>query len=259
MRLILSGLLILAFMGCTKKREESFVQGQGKDLLEVSQYDGAEFEVETLDRIGEFKENLAISKSETVTRKKDAQISTMTAVNVEPKPSLLGDAPFIAVPNQKKGYKIKYVINKDFLVVMKVAKKELIHPQEAAGAMKLKDGYLAVPIVGYPIKGFVNTENVEANGTKTNKMTESAATDKTKGRYFRIDANARTLYKLQDKVDLFTKEYFEGSDGKSEWYLSQTILAAGDATYTGFQILQSERFLLIAFYSILPNPNPNPD
>ncbi len=241
MRLILSVLMILAFMGCPKKREESFVQGQGKDLLEVSQFDGAEFDVETLEKLTDYKENPAVSKSESVTIKKNSPISLMGAVKVETKADLLGDAPFIALPNKKEGYKIKYMINQNFLVVMKVADKALIHPKEAAGAIKLADGRLAVAIVGYPIKGFFNAENIEQNGAKTNKVTEMSVNDKANSRFFKIDKNARTLYKLQEKLDLFTKEYFQGADGKSEWYVSQTILAAPNDGMIGTQLLEEDR------------------
>ncbi|MBC7457775.1 MAG: hypothetical protein H7235_05820, partial [Bdellovibrionaceae bacterium] len=241
MRLLLPILMLSLVLGCTKKRDESFVQGQGKDLLEVSQYDGAEFDVETQDKLVDYKENPSVSKSDKVTHAKDSAIARMSAVKVITKADLLGDAPFIALPNQKTGYKIRYVINKDFLVVMKVADKSLIHPQEAAGAMKLDDGRLAVPIVGYPVKGFFNAENVEQNGAKTNKMTEASVNDKANSRYFKVDKNARTLYKLQEKLDIFTKEFFTGADGKSEWYLGQTILAAGgDSSLTGWAMAQED-------------------
>lgn len=245
--------MIVGFTSCTKKRDESFVQGQGRDLLLIADYDGAEFEAETLDKIADYKETPMISKGENVTHSKKSSVAAMTAVKVNTKADLLGDAPFIALPNQKTGYKIKYMISNDYLVVLKVADKSLIHPQEIPGAMtsenaaslKLAKDQIAIPIVGYPIRGFVNSENVEQGGQKSNKLLEMQADDKAKAKYFKIDKNSRTLYKLQDKLDLFSKEYFAGREGKSEWYFGQTIIAAGgrNSDYTGWVLAQQDNEL----------------
>lgn len=271
MRLLLSVLLISTLIACTKKREESFVQGQGKDLLTISDYDGAEFDVETLGPVAGYTENPAVSKSEVVTRSKDLKVlsdkkaasqsnvakteekkssedktnfEVPTNVKVDTKAKLLSDAPFIAYPNRKTGYKIRYMLTKDFLVVLKVAHKSLIHQQEVAGAMVLdaEKEIIGVPVVGYPVKGFYNAENVEQNGERTNKLTEMSVDSKEGAQYFKIDKNGRTLYKLQEKMDLFEKVYFSGPKGEDEWYFAQTIIAAGgrNSDYSGWVLAQQD-------------------
>lgn len=240
--LVLTAALILA--SCVKKRDETFVQGQGRDLLQISDYDGKEFSVETLELIADFKENPETTKSESVTTSKNSPLAKMGAVKVKTKADLLGDVPFIALPNHKLGYRIKYVITNEFLILMKVADKKLIHPKEIPGALEQPNkNEVGVPLVGYPIRGLINSENVDQNGAKSNKLTEITVNDKSEAKYFKIDKNNRIIYKLQDKMDLFTKAYFEGEDGKSEWYFAQTIIAAGDASSTGFVLAQQDNAL----------------
>lgn len=245
MRLILIFFTFYISLACTKKRDESFVQGQGKDLLSISEYDGKEFPVETKERIIDSKENPGLSKSENFTHNKNSELALMGAVKVETTADLLGDVPFIALPMRKTGYKIKYVINNDFLVVMKVADKKLIHPKELAGATDQGQNQWAIPLVGYPIRGLINAEYVNENGEKSNKLIESNVNDKKLAKYFKIDKNNRTIYKLQEKLDLFSKDYFVGENGNSEWYFAQTIIGtnAAQAENTGWVLAQQDNEL----------------
>ncbi len=245
MRNFLIFLSLIALVGCPKKREETFVQGHGRELLAISDFDGKEFSVETLALVSDYKENPKISNAENLklTDKNDA--ATMGVVNVKSDAELLNDVPFVGLPNQKSGYKVKYSINNGFLIVLKVAERKLIHPSELPGAIEIDKNTVAVPLVGYPIKGFYNTENVEVNRQKSDRIVEAGAKSKDSAKFFKLDLSGRVLYKFQEKMDVFSKEYFNGTDGKSEWYFAQTVVgvAADGPVSQGWILAQEDRDL----------------
>lgn len=238
--------LVLGISACTKKRAESFVQGQGRDLMTIADFDGKEFAAETLDPIDGYSENPVLSKSAKVIQNEKSKVPEIKAVKVKTDADLLYDAPFVAVPKTTSDYKIRYRITQDYLVLLKIAKKSMVHPQEIPGAIpgeeKLDKDVVAIPLVGYPIRGFYNVENVDVNGSKSDKLIEIPAKDKGSARYFKIDKNDRVVYKHLEKLDVFSKEYFLGPKGDSQWFFAQTIIGASakNAKYVGRKMVDSD-------------------
>ena len=230
MRLYVLLALVIVISGCTKKREETFVQGHGRDLLTIENFEGKEFEVETLALIGNQSEMPKASKAEEFLTSKVKTIGTFGLVEIKTAAELVKDVPFVAIPKKQKTYSVRYLLDQNNLIVLKVAAKEYLHSSELAGATAEKDGRFSVPLVGYPIKGYYNLENVLQNREKSSSIMESPAKEKSAAKYFKIDLNGRTLYKFQEKQDIIPKEYF-GFDGKSTWYAAFTIVGAGFDSY----------------------------
>lgn len=240
MRLLISLALVIVISSCTKKREESFVQGHGRDLLAIENFEGKEFEVETLDLIGDQAELPKVSKATQVLKAKEKTDGVFGLVQIKTAAELTKDVPFVALPNKQKAYAVRYVLDANNLIVFKVASKDHLHESELAGAMQEKDGRYSVPLVGYPIKGYFNLENVIQNREKSSSIMESPAKDKSGAKYFKIDLNARTVYKLQDKQDVIPKNYF-GLNDESEWYIAMTVTGVGiDAPVSPGWILGQE-------------------
>lgn len=270
--LLMSLIIYSMTLACTKSKKESFIQGQGKDLLQVSALDGAEFELETLEKIISTEKyqhstseqvknrnlsrkinlsdikNEKKSKNTTNTQSPQEIESEMSFVKVKTRAEYLGDTAFIGFPNIQNIYKIKYQINSNYLIVLKLAPYEYLHPKEIPGAVKIntqdeckpKD-FCSIPVVGYPIISYFNIENVDANGEKSNKLVEMPAKSKLDGKYFKINKNMKLTYRLQDKLDVFDKSYFIGKDPNThdEWYYAQTIISASQQNqqYVGWNLV----------------------
>lgn len=214
-------LVTVNMMACTKNRSDTFVQGAGENLKSVADYDGKVFDVETLGEITGNRELKLSTKSTKVATGESYKNWSFVPVKVNTKAELLADTPFIARPNDKTSYKIKYQITNSYLVVLKLAKAKDLHPSEAVGAFKQENSdLLGVPLVGYPISGFYNIDHVQSNGEKTNKLMEKTILDKTGAKFFKINAAGKTIYKAQAKLDVIDKSYFSG-----EWYYAETVIA----------------------------------
>ncbi|MBC7420557.1 MAG: zinc-dependent metalloprotease [Bdellovibrio sp.] len=224
-------MLIIALMvgltSCTKKRDEKFGQGQGQDLIAISDLDNKLFDVETLNEIGAASQSVTIkdevlsSRVTNVETKSKFNSWKLAPVKINTKAQLVGDVPFIARANDSTSYKVQYKVQGSSLVVYKLADKANLHPKEVPGAFKDDNStLLAVPLVSYPIKGFFNVENAVENDEKSSKLLEMPANDKGNAKYMRIDYNGKTIYKLKEKLDVFHKDYFKG-----DWYYAETIIA----------------------------------
>ncbi|MBC7741989.1 MAG: zinc-dependent metalloprotease [Bdellovibrionaceae bacterium] len=238
---------LVSFTACTKKREESFTQGQGQNLITIRDLDNKTFDVETLNEIGttevqsaKAKDYALSSKSSKVKADNNFSNWKIGPVNFKTEAELAHDIPFVARANDKTSYKIKYVVTNSFLIVYKMADKQNLHSKEIPGAKEADDGskMLMIPIVAYPVLGFFNVENVTENGEKSNKLTEQAATNKTQAKYMKLDRNGRVIYKLQEKLDVYPKEYFCG-----EWYFAETVIGTSDSklSYVGGALNQSTK------------------
>jgi polyhydroxyalkanoate synthesis regulator phasin len=277
----LSLILICSLIGvaCTKKKPETFVQGQGTDLLLISDYQGKEFPVETLKSIMDQSLKPVVSKSEHYDNKKDNS-GKMSLVGVKTEAKLLGeDTPFLALPNNKTDYKVRYQIKKDHLVVLKVAKAEKIHSSEITAKIDPSDiggqsDLVYVPFVAYPILGLYNVENVEENGQKSNKLTERSATSVEQAKYFKFDIKGKVLYSFAKKADLFTKEFFTGVkqvDSRSkatqvgqkptEWFYSTTVVSSNyqDPSSLGYLLNQSSKVKFVFTQNEMKAVNVNVD
>ncbi len=239
----ISLLLIAALVtisSCTKKREQVFTQGQGQDLISISELDNKIFNVETQDEIGAqgiptngkvgdtvstIQDDLRASKAGKVEANSDFQNWKTVPVKIKTDADLAADVPFVARPHDTTHYKIQYRIDNNYLVVYKLAEKAYLHPTEIPGAIAVDGSNLfAVPLVAYPVLGFFNVENAIENNEKSNKLVEMKANDKGSAKFVRVDHNARTLYKLEQKLDVFPKSYFDG-----DWYYAETIIATDKA------------------------------
>jgi hypothetical protein len=268
MRITLFLALVSVLVSCTKKRDEVFVQGQGRDLLTISDYNGKEFPVETLNPIVDQKSLPTRSKSEKYKNSLDNSFS-MKIVEFRSKADLLPKStPFIALPDTKDVYKVRYHITREYLIVLKAADKQHIHSSELTAAIDSKEvngesKTIYVPLIAYPIRGLFNTENVDQNGKASNKLIEVPARSVEEAKYFKIDLKGRTLYSSALKFDLFTRQYFTGEDKtkENEWFYSTTVVSANflEQERNGYVLSQSSKVKFLFTQNDLTAVNVNFD
>lgn len=212
--------LFLALGACTKKREDSFAQGQGgPGLMVITDYDGRFFDLQTGKAVG----TLYSSKSEKIIieTEKSKVINDFPLVDYKTEAKLLDNVPFRGRESSSK-YKVLYKLNDTHLVVYKVGAEEDIPMQERPTAIVLDDKRLAVPMIGYPVKSFAKIEKEKnSDGETTNTLLELSAEGKKQATHFRIDLNLGELFKQVQKIDIFPTALLDG-----EWYYSETVISA---------------------------------
>ncbi|MFN8792139.1 MAG: zinc-dependent metalloprotease [Bdellovibrionales bacterium] len=233
LKLIAAGTLALAVAvtGCTKKRSERLDPNAGDNLSVVSQYQGKVFSLTTLDSIKGEQPNL----SNAAQKKFDAKsfgVDQFTLVNYETKAELLGKSTrLLARPNTAGIYEIHYYLTDDYLKVLKVAQEKDIplvertfNDADYVKTVLKKDGWMAIPVVGYKIQGkYVLTNRKNDLGEKSSILREQPVTSIDQATHFRVDFNSRELFQALQKPDLLPVSFFEG-----EWFYAETIVQAPD-------------------------------
>jgi len=255
---------IAGLSGCAKKREVTFQQGQGSDLELISAYQDKDFSLKTLgprvqaqplgkgnekivvdkDKKDEVKKNGTSSsqsnftKSEKVSILKGAhpRVNMLDLVEIDTAAKLLSkDIPFRGLPNQKEGvYSVRYQITNSYLKVLKIAKPSDIPMQELSYAENLSDGRVAVPLVGYKLRGLFRVEAQRSEaGKDTNVMMEVAESDLSKATHFKVNLASREIFDAIRKVDVFPADLF-GTDeaNNNEWYMSVTVVNTQEGRIT---------------------------
>ncbi len=205
--------VILVF-GCTKKRDEKFVQGQGKDLIAITDMDKKTFDLKTSSSLG--KANVSRATNVKISDSKNG-INNFELVKYQTDAKLLGEVPLRGRENYN--YKVRYQVTSKYLKVVKLGKKIDIPYQEYPYGQELESEEIAIPMVGYNIKGFYRIEKkLNENNQETNEFIEVEEKDISKATHFKIDYETRTVFEAVKKIDVFPSNLFDG-----EWYYSEVI------------------------------------
>lgn len=218
--LLLSLLVLSITTACTKDRPERFSQGQGTDLQSIADYQNKVFELDTLEELA--PANITKASKLIVSSDLKNQVNNFALVNYNKNtaPSLLGDLPFRGKPGTK--YEIRYSITPNYLKILKVAKEEDIPTDERAYAETLSDGRLAVPLVGYRIRGFYRIDHAKNESNEnSNILVEMPEPTMDRATHFKVDFLSRTIFQAEEKVDVYPASLFQG-----EWYHAATIISA---------------------------------
>lgn len=203
--------------GCVKKRPDQFAQTEGINAEKVQNVMSWEHTLKTKDAV--FTPNKSVAE-EPVYISEDLSdiINNYPLVSYETDSELLGeDIPLRGKPNHT--YQIRYELGDSLLRILKVDKKENIPSEEWPYAVKLEDGRLGVPLVGYKVSYFdvVNRENDDRE--KTSTLIEKPVKDPKLASYVRIDRASRSVFEAVQKVDTYPADYFQG-----EWFYQATVV-----------------------------------
>lgn len=223
-RIIASVLVLVSCLtiSCTRKeRPETFVQGQGTNLLAISDFSQKSFVIKTKGELGTAAFSNAQSKSSKVSSDKFA-MNALGPVNYESDSKHLRGVQIKGRANHS--YKGLYVLTDHLLKIYKIAKRADTPFDEATYAEKLSadPDELAIPLLAYPIKAYYRVENVlNDKGQKTNKLTEMPVDSRAEATHFKVDWTSSETFEAVTKTNLFPREFFDG-----EWYYSETSVEA---------------------------------
>jgi len=209
-------ILGINLFGCAEKRPEEFVQGQGQDLLAISEYQGKEFTVTTGDALSNSQVTLSQAL---IDNDIPAGLDNMQLVQYQSSSPLFNDVPLRG--RAHKQYRFNYELNDQFLIINKIAPKEHIPFQELTYAKKIGDNLYSVPLVGYPIV-LVRIDNIKTPvGENSNQLSEFGATRLEEASHFKVDLFKRIVFDAIKKNDVFPEDIFAG-----EWFYAATIVSA---------------------------------
>lgn len=216
-------LFLFTFIGCAKPRPESFYQGQGKDLLQISRYQSKTFEIKT----GEVKHKVrSFSRAEEVFVDEEVSgINNFDIVELKSQVPLLDGVEFKGRKNHT--YKIRYELTNNYLNIFKLGKKEDISYHELPYATKLANNYFSVPLIRYPISLIKVEKGLDSNEEKTNKLKEIPVSKIGDADHFKFDKSKGKLFKNAKKSDVYPFQFLGGDDYfAGEWYYAPTVVSS---------------------------------
>ena len=216
--LILAGVLAV---GCTKKRDDRFSQGQGQNNLQtLSSFKDQSFKMTTKGVIA--KAHVSQATNRTLEEKIEG-INHFDIVEWESDSDLIGNDVVIR-GKENHQYEIRHVVTDKYLKVFKVGSKDDIPHEEYPYAEKLENGELAVPLVGYDVMGYYRLEKQRnSDNEDTHIVIEVPELDPKKATHVRVNPLSRKVFDAVAKIDVYPADFFRG-----EWYISATpIEAAG--------------------------------
>ena len=213
----------LLLSSCTKNRETKFPQGTGENLLSISEFDGKEFDLVTEGEISE----LATSQTDKI-KENNSSVKNYSIVKYKTTAELMDDTAFVGRKNHT--YKIKYVLTNNFLKIYKLSTKQELSINELTSAENVDDQMMQVPLVGYPVTGYYNIERSRNDlNEETSALKEKQLETKSGASHFRINKQAKQVYKAIQKIDTFPANFFDG-----EWYYAETITATNYASQSNY-------------------------
>lgn len=232
--LFVSTLAASLLVACSAKdRGTSFSQGQGQNLLNIADYNNKTFTIKTGQVAKADDKVVAVKASEKVSQESEAQSLPLVEFTTDAK--LLQEVPLRGRPNFT--YEALYRVTDNYLKIYQVGAKKDIDKDQHTYAEELADGRLAVPLMGYPIKGFYNVEKLKnSDNEETNKLGEFSK-NRDEASQFRIDVNAVEIFEAVSKENLFLANFFKG-----DWYYAATIVEATENTkgYIGYELGMDE-------------------
>lgn len=222
-KLLIISFAFLMTVACTKQRDAEFAQGQGENLLTVSEYNGKTFEITTGAPIEGRTQSFSKAQKLDIKSKSvgDESFSVVSyEVNDPLAKKLLGDTPIVGKTNTK--YKGLIKVEQNYLKVYKVGKASDLPLSETTYAIKLNEEELAVPLIGYPITSRVSVERAKNEyGEKGSTKIEKNEVNISDAAFFRVDMSKGEIFEPVLKTDVLPASYFSG-----EWFFTETVTAA---------------------------------
>ncbi|MFS4458238.1 zinc-dependent metalloprotease [Bdellovibrio sp. HCB2-146] len=222
-KLLLISFAFLLTVACTKQRDAEFAQGQGENLLTVSEYNGKTFEITTGAPIEGRTQSFSKAQKLDIKSKSigDESFSVVSyEVNDPLAKKLLGDTPIVGKANTK--YKGLIKVEQNYLKVYKVGKASDLPLSETTYAVKLNEEELAVPLIGYPITSRVSIDRAKNEyGEKSSTKIEKNEVNISDAAFFRFDMSKGEIFEPVLKTDVLPASYFSG-----EWFFTETVTAA---------------------------------
>ncbi|MDD0852712.1 zinc-dependent metalloprotease [Halobacteriovorax sp. GB3] len=225
-KLLNLGLIATALLvaSCAEERKEEFAQGQGEELLSISDYNGKTFDLKTKEVISGDSENFSATR--------EVKVDGLDAVNNLLPVDYVTNAPlfqgfaFRGLPNHD--YKLQYEVKDKYLVINKIAKKEAIPFDELTYAVEMENGLYKVPLIGYPIQ-LTKVEKIKNSyGEETHQLRENGEKMVIGSTHFKINHLGQVQYfGAKEKKDIFPSHFFDG-----EWFYAATIVSASTKNAT---------------------------
>jgi len=226
-------LISLALGACTQKRKQTFEQGQGTDLDPIAMWQPQFTDLDTGDVIGLPPTTNAQDSVTISDQVRSMNHYNLVEINVkDPKyKTLVGTPPFRGKPHTHGVYQIEIKLTQNYLKILKVAKKEDLPFEEHFYIEDtLPDGRVAIPLLGYKVKGFFRVEPKKNDDDQnSHHLIEISVPDMAQATHVRIDWNSREIFEPVKQTDLFPANLFFSHDAKSgdwkpyEWYYSETV------------------------------------
>ena len=236
---LLASLSMGTLIACTQKRPDQWAQGQGEEYLEsFPEFNGKVFPLKTGERLGQSttssSDHFKIEDGVTEFNNMDF-VSYKTTAQLMP-----DDIEFRGRPNWR--YEIMYQVTKNFLKILKVGPEKDIPFQERTYAQKLKDGRLAVPLVGYPIDHVKRVKSLDRNNNETHQWIGIHIQNPEGDSYFRINKKDYVRFEALSKNELFPVAFLglnqnedDRTDNDRNWLYAETVLEADDVELNAYQ------------------------
>ncbi len=219
---ILAMVLTVTFLfqiSCVKKRDPTFPEGSGQDLLSVSEYDSREEVLET----NEAKGNVLSPSGESLSEKESSRakiVGYLTEAPLFPKDLELAGLT-------KTRYKLIYKISGQKLIIYRNSDEKSVTSEEKLLAEAEDDRTYSVPLLSYPITGFFKVVLAkDDNGDETARLKEETVLSKNEATHFRISKVPEIAGFQELSEQIIKAGFFDGT-----WYtLSSTAKSTEEAS-----------------------------
>ncbi|MCR9203713.1 MAG: zinc-dependent metalloprotease, partial [Halobacteriovoraceae bacterium] len=209
--------LVILFVSCAKDRPVEIAQTSSHNLLEISDFQGKEFDLETLEAKSD---GSTFTNANSVSVEKSSElINDFKLVSYKTDSPLFEDVPFFG--KEKSNYKLKYEVTDKKLIIYKVASKSNLPFQEMTYATKVNNSTYKVPMVGYPVTLYKLVRRENINKELTHQLDRVTVYSLNEATHFDINYNAREDFDVVTKNNVFKADLFEG-----EWFYAATVVSA---------------------------------
>ena len=265
-------IIATSFTACTAKRPEIFKQGQGTNLDTVAAWTDKIIPLSTGDYIAGHLVSTSNAQDRVGVSEKVKGMNHFDLVQINVADSsfakLLGNPPFRGRPNTTGVYSVKVKLTGNYLKFYKVGKAEdLPFDEQSYVEETLADGRIAIPMLGYKIKGYFRIEaETTADDLASHHLTEIAELDPSKATHVRIDWTSRELFKAVSTTDLMPANFFFSQDKDNhaftpyQWYYAETIMEkslSDTETQVGESATRVENSQMVPASKVVFIPNEN--
>ena len=204
---------------CVKKRDPTFPEGTGQDLLSVAEYDSREDILDT----NEAKGNTLSAAGESVSDREGSRIKIVgysTNAPLFPKDLELAGLT-------KTRYKLLYKIAGQKLIIYRNSDEKSVTSEEKLLAETEDDRTFSVPLLSYPITGFYKVVLAkDDNGDETARLKEETVLGKNDATHFRISKVPEIAGFQELSEQIIKAGFFDGT-----WFtLSTTARSTEEAS-----------------------------
>ncbi len=216
-RILSMSWLFLFLVSCAEKRPVQIAQTSAHNLLEISDFQGKEYELQTK---GSVHSGSSFTNAKKVTVSKAAKgVNNFGLVGYETTSPHLEGVSFFG--KTETTYKLKYEVTSDYLVVSKISKKEDLPFQELTYATSIGEDTYKVPMVGYPVTLYKLVRRRNHNNELTHNLDKVRVYSLKEATHLDINFRGRREFNAISKNNVFKANFFEG-----EWFYAATVVSA---------------------------------